>query len=166
MEIEIIVTVAAGILLVVAAIGTIVPVLPGSLLAVITLVVWAALIGSPVAWAAAATGALIATAGWSAGTVLTGRKLRQQQVPKGSIATAVVCAVVGMFLIPWVGLFVGFGVGLLAAEFARRKDFHAALDSTVETLKATGIGVLVEFALVCLAGLVWTIGVAAHFAIS
>ena len=163
-EIEIIVTVVAGILLIVAAIGTIVPALPGSLLAIITLVVWAVVMGSPVAWAAAAIGALIAAAGWSASTLLTGRKLRQQQIPKRSIAAAVVCAVVGMFLIPWVGLFVGFGVGLLASEYVRSRDFRAALDSTKETLKATGTGVLVEFGMVCLAGSVWTVGAAAHFA--
>ena len=96
--------------------------------------------------------------------LLTGRKLRQQQIPQRSIAAAVVCAVVGMFLIPWVGLFVGFGVGLLVSEYVRSRDFRAALDSTVETLKATGTGVLVEFGMVCLAGLVWTIGAASHFA--
>jgi hypothetical protein len=33
----------------------------------------------------------------------------------------------------------------------------------VETLKATGIGVLVEFGLVCLAGSVWVIGATTHF---
>ncbi len=91
--------------------------------------------------------------------VLTGRKLRQQQIPKRSIAVAVVSAVVGMFLIPVVGLFVGFGAGLLASEYARRRDFRAALDSSVETLKATGLGILVEFGMVCLAASVWMIGV-------
>ena len=34
----------------------------------------------------------------------------------------------------------------------------------VEALKATGIGILVEFGMVCLAGSVWMIGVITHFA--
>jgi uncharacterized protein YqgC (DUF456 family) len=68
-----------------------------------------------------------------------------------------------MFLIPVVGLFVGFGVGLLASELLRRRDFRAAATSSLETLKATGIGILAEFALVCLAGSVWMIGVIVHF---
>ena len=164
-EIEIIVTVVAGILLIVAAIGTVYPLLPGSILAIITLVVWAAVIGSPVAWAAAAIGVFLVAVGWSASAVLTGRKLKQQQVPKRSIAVAMVSALVGMYFIPVVGLFVGFALGLFVSEYVRSREFHAALDSSVETLKATGIGVLVEFAMVCLAGSVWTVGAVAHFSL-
>jgi len=160
---QIVVTIVAGLLLAIAAIGTVYPVLPGSLLAIVTLIAWAWIMGSPAAWTAAVIGSLIATAGWSASTVLTGRKLKQQQIPKRSIAVAMVSAVVGMFLIPVVGLFVGFAAGLLASEYVRRRDFRSALESSVETLKATGIGVLVEFGMVCLAGSVWMIGVITHF---
>ena len=163
MDTQIVVTVVAGLLLAVAAIGTVYPVLPGSLLAIVTLIAWAWIIGSPEAWTVAVIGAVICGVGWSASAVLTGRKLRQQQIPKRSIAVAVVSAVVGMFLIPVVGLFVGFGAGLLASEYARRRDFRAALDSSVATLKATGLGILVEFGLVCLAASVWMIGVIVHF---
>lgn len=163
MDTDIVVTLVAGLLLAVAAIGTVYPVLPGSVLAIVTLIAWAWIMGSPAAWTAAVIGALIATAGWSASAVLTGRKLRQQQIPKLSIVVAVVSAVVGMFLIPVVGLFVGFGGGLLVSEYVRRRDFRAALTSSVETLKATGIGVLLEFGMVCLAGSVWMIGVISHF---
>jgi len=160
---QIVVTVVAGLLLAVAAIGTVYPVLPGSVLAIITLIAWAWIMGSSAAWTVAVIGSLIAGAGWSASAVLTGRKLKQQQIPKRSIAVAMVSAVVGMFLIPVVGLFVGFGGGLLVSEYMRRRDFRSALSSSVETLKATGIGVLVEFGMVCLAGSVWMIGVITHF---
>jgi len=159
------VTVVAGVLLAVAAVGTVYPVLPGSPLAIVTLIVWGWVIGSPAAWTAAVIGALVAAVGWSASLVLTGRKLKQQEIPRRSIAVAMATAVVGMFLIPVVGLFVGFGAGLLASELVRRRDLREALRSSVETLKATGIGILVEFAMVCLAGSVWMIGVTVHYAI-
>lgn len=163
MNVDVLITLVAGILLAIAAVGTVYPVLPGSVLALATLVAWGWILGSVASWTAAAVGALLVAVGWSASWVLTGRKLKQQQVPKGSIAVAMVAAVAGMFLIPVVGLFVGFGAGLLASELVRRRDFRAALDASVATLKATGIGVLVEFGMVCLAGSVWTIGVVAHF---
>lgn len=163
MDTQIVVTVVAGLLLAVAAVGTVYPVLPGSPLAIVTLIAWAWVVGSSAAWIAAVIGALISGVGWSASAVLTGRKLRQHQIPKRSIVVAMAAAVVGMFLIPVVGLFVGFGSGLLVSEYVRRRDLRAALTSSAETLKATGIGVLVEFAMVCLAGSVWMIGVIAHF---
>jgi uncharacterized protein YqgC (DUF456 family) len=163
MAVEIVVTVVAGVFLAVAAIGTIYPVLPGSLLAIATLIVWAWIMGSAEAWVAALVGSAIAVVGWSASAVLAGRKLRQHRVPGRSILVAVVGAVAGMFLLPPVGLFVGFAVGLLVSELVRRRDLRAALESSVEALKAIGIGVLVEFLMVCLASSVWTIGVVVHF---
>lgn len=164
MDTQTFVTILAGLLLVVAAIGSVYPVLPGSPLAIITLLAWAWIMGSTVAWTAAVIGSLLAGVGWTASAVLTGRKLKQQQIPKRSIAVAMVTAVVGMYLIPVVGLFVGFGAGLLASEYARRRDLRAALTSSLETLKATGIGILVEFFMVCLAASVWLVGVVTYFA--
>ena len=41
-----------------------------------------------------------------------------------------------------------------------RQAFHYS----VQTLKATGTGVLIEFLLVCVAASVWTFGVIVHFA--
>ena len=79
---QIIVTIVAGILLVVAAIGTVYPLLPGSLLALVTLVVWAWIIDSWAAWTVAVIGSLLVVAGWSASAVLTGRKLKQRRSPR------------------------------------------------------------------------------------
>ena len=164
MAVEIVVTRVAGLLLAVAAIGAVYPGLPGSGLAIVTLLAWAWIMGSSAAWTAAVIGALLAGIGWSASAVLTERKLRQHQIPKRSIAVATASAVVGMFLIPVVGVFVGFGCGLLVSEYVRRRDFRASLTANAAALKAAGVGVLVEFFMLCLAGSVWTIGVIAYFA--
>ena len=163
MDVEIVATVVAGVLLAVAAVGTVYPVLPGSVLAIGTLIAWAWIVGSAASWTAGVIGALIAAAGWSASTVLTGRKLREQRVPRASIVVALLASIAGMFLIPVIGLFVGFGAGLLVSEYARRRDLGAALRSSLATLKATGTGILVEFGMACLAASVWTIGVIVHF---
>ncbi|MFL4479465.1 DUF456 domain-containing protein [Paeniglutamicibacter sp. ORCA_105] len=164
MDIQIITSVVAGLLLTVAVVGTIVPVLPGSLLAIGTLLAWGWILGSPAAWWCAGIGMALALAGWSASTVLTGRNLQQQKIPRGSITLGVVLAVVGMFLIPVLGLFIGFAVGLVLGEFRRRKDFPAALRASGSALKAMGVGVLVEFGCAALAASVWMIGVITHFA--
>jgi uncharacterized protein len=165
MNVDVIVTVLAGVLLVVAAIGAIYPVLPGSPIAIVKLLVWAWAMGSWPAWAAAVVGSLICVVGWSASALLTGRKLRQLEVPAWSILVAAVCGIVGMFLIPVVGIFVGFAVGLLLIEALRHGDLRHAFHSSVQTLKAMGTGVVVEFLLICAAASVWTIGVIVHFAV-
>jgi uncharacterized protein YqgC (DUF456 family) len=164
MDADILVTVLAGILLVVAAIGAVYPVLPASLIAIVTLLLWAWVMGSWPAWIAAVIGSLVCVVGWSASAVLTGRKLKQLEVPGWSIVVAAVAGIVGMFLIPVVGIFVGFAVGLLVIEALRHRDLRHAFASSVQTLKAMGTGVVVEFLLICAAASVWTVGVIVHFA--
>ena len=164
MDVDILATVIAGILLVVAAVGVVYPVVPGSPIAIATLLVWAWVVGSWPAWVAAVIGALLCAVGWSASAVLTGRKLKELEVPKWSIAVALVAGVVGMFLIPVVGIFVGFAVGLLVSEAVRHRDVGRAVHYSLQTLKAMGSGVLVEFGMLCAAASVWSVGVIAHFA--
>ncbi|MEE4274778.1 MAG: DUF456 domain-containing protein [Thermoleophilia bacterium] len=164
MDTDILATVVTGLVLAAAVVGTVYPVLPGSPLAIVALLGWGWVLGSAASWTAAAIAVLLAAAGWAASAVLTGRTLKRQRVPGRSIAVAMLAGVVGLFVIPFFGLFIGFAAGLLLSEYARRRDLRAALDSSLASLKAMGLGILVEFAMVCLAVSVWTIGVAAHFA--
>lgn len=164
MDAQIIYTVIAGLLLIVSALGTIIPVLPGSLLTIVTLLGWGWLLGSGASWWAAGLGMLIAALGWSASAVLTGRKLKEHQIPKGSIFWALVGAIAGAFIIPVVGLFIGFALGLFIGEAARHRKFDGALASSWATLKAMGLGIIVEFGCVLLATSVWVIGLITHFA--
>jgi uncharacterized protein len=91
--------------------------------------------------------------------VLTGRKLKQHAIPSRSIAVALVAGVAGMFIIPVVGLFVGFAAGLLLSEVLRTRNIGTAATSSWAALKATGLGMLAEFGLACLAASTWVIGV-------
>ncbi|HKU36050.1 MAG TPA: DUF456 domain-containing protein, partial [Paenarthrobacter sp.] len=91
--------------------------------------------------------------------VLTGRKMKQHGIPNRSVLVGVLLGVVGMFVIPVVGLFVGFAVGLLLSEVLRTRNFPSAVRSSAAALKATGIGILVEFGLACAAASTWVIGV-------
>ncbi len=163
MDYQIITTVIAALLLVVAVLGTVIPVLPGSILTVITLIAWAWILGSPAAWTAAIIGAGLAIAGMSASAVLTGRTMHRERIPRGPVMVGVVCAIVGMFVIPVVGLFLGFAAGLLAAELVRRRDLKAAARSSWVALKSMGLGILVEFGCASLAASSFALGTLVHF---
>ncbi len=165
MDIDIVVTVVAGILLVVAAVGVLYPVLPGSPVAIVTVLVWAWVVGGAWAWTAAIVAALLCAAGWSASTVLTGRKLKQLAVPGWSVAVAALAGLAGLFFIPVVGIFVGFAGGLLAAETVRQKDLGLAARTSLASLKAMGAGVLAELGLLLAAAAVWSAGAIVSFAV-
>jgi len=73
-----------GILLAVAVCGTVYPVLPGSPVALVTLIAWGWVLGSAASWTAAGIGVLLACVGCSASALLTGRKLKRQHIPRRS----------------------------------------------------------------------------------
>ncbi len=60
-------------------------------------------------------------------------------------------AIVGFFLIPVVGLLVGFVGGIFAAEQLRLRAGPAARQSTWVAMKATGFSMLIELAALLLA---------------
>ncbi|MDO5513348.1 DUF456 domain-containing protein [Corynebacterium sp.] len=157
------VTGVAGLLLVVGVTGTIIPILPGSLLTIGTLLVWAWVLGSTASWTAGLIGIALAVVGMSASTILTGRKMRREQIPRGPVLFGVAVGVVGMFLVPVVGLFLGFALGLLLAEYRRRKDLAAAWRSSVEAMKSMGFGMLLEFTCASLATFAFVVGAFLHF---
>ncbi|MFJ4026781.1 DUF456 domain-containing protein [Paenarthrobacter sp. NPDC089989] len=160
MNAELIVTILCGLAIAVGVAGVIIPILPGSILIGLSLLAWALWGGAGVVgWVVFGIGLVFVVAGMAASAVLTGRKLKQHGIPNRSVLVGVIVGVVGMFVIPVVGLFVGFALGLLLSEVARTRDFRSAVRSSVAALRATGIGILVEFALACAAATTWVIGV-------
>jgi uncharacterized protein YqgC (DUF456 family) len=156
---ETVVTILCGLAILVGVAGTIIPVLPGSILIGLSLLSWAIWGGAgTTGWVVFGIGLVFVLAGMAASAVLTGRKLKQHNIPGRSVIAGLVLGVVGMFIIPVVGLFVGFAAGLLLSELQRTRVFPAAVASSWAALKATGFGMIVEFGLACLAASTWVIG--------
>ena len=157
---ETVVTILCGLAILVGVAGTVIPVLPGSILIGLSLLSWAIWGGAgATGWVVFGIGMVFVLAGMAASAVLTGRKLKQHNIPSRSVVAGLVFGVVGMFIIPVVGLFVGFAAGLLLSELHRTRAFGTAVASSGAALKATGLGMIVEFGLACLAGSTWVIGV-------
>jgi uncharacterized protein YqgC (DUF456 family) len=142
-------TIAVGI------VGIVVPVLPGALLAWGAILVWALAVRSTSGWAVLAAATLAIGAGQVVKYVVPGRRLRDAGVPRRSIVAGLVLAVVGFFLIPFVGLFVGFPLGVYLEERRRLRRHELAWASTREALKATGLSVLIELAGTMIAAAAW-----------
>ena len=164
MDPDIIITVIAALAIAVGMTGIVIPVLPGSILIIAALLGWALGLQSAPAWWAFGVGAALALAGLLASAVLTGRRLKQRKVPNTSVLAGVGVGIVGMFLIPVVGLIVGFAAGLLLSEFLRRRSLPEAWSASYAALKAMGVGILVELALAFAAGTVFVGGIWWHFA--
>ena len=159
---DILVSVITGVLLVIGALGTIFPILPGSILVIIGLLIWAIVIGGPVGWTVFGIGLLLSGSGMAASALLTGKRLKQREIPNRSILTGAVVGIVGAFVI-LVGLLLGFVLGLYASEWYRLRDPKQAWDASVVAMKSVGLGMLIEFACAGTAIAVWIVGLVLHF---
>jgi len=156
---ETVVTILCGLAILVGVAGTVIPVLPGSFLIGLSLLAWAIWGGAgTTGWVVFGIGMVFVLAGMAASAVLTGRKLKQHSIPNRSVMVGLVFGVVGMFIIPVLGLFIGFAAGLLLSELHRTRAMGTAVASSWAALKATGLGMIVEFGLACLAASTWVIG--------
>lgn len=150
----------AGVLLVGIAIavgiaGVVVPVLPGALLVWIAIAVWAFAVGSSTAWAVLAVVTVVIGGAQVVKLLVPGRHLRNAGVPRRSIVVGLVLAGVGFFLIPVVGFFIGFPLGIYLEERRRLGPHAPAWQSTRQALRAIGLSMLIELSAAVLAAAVW-----------
>lgn len=158
---------AEGLLLIalvmaVGVVGVLVPVLPGLLLISVAALVWALQERDTVSWVVFASMLVVMGLGAIAKYVLPARSLAGAGAPRSTLFVGGVGAVVGFFVIPVVGLLVGGVGGVFIAELSRLDgDRQAAWRSTWVTLKAVGIGVLIELGAAIVAVAIWAVAVLA-----
>jgi uncharacterized protein len=151
--------IVVAVLIAVGIAGIVVPVLPGSILVLGAILVWASEVGTERAWIVFAVAATFLVLGAVVKYALPGRRLDAAGVPRSTLLVGALLGFVGFFVVPVVGLFVGFVVGVYAAE-RRRVGGAAAWPATVHALKAVGLSLLVEVVAAVLAALTWVVGVA------
>jgi hypothetical protein len=146
-------------MVVIGLVGIVVPVLPGLLLVWAGVLVWALAEQTVSGWVALGVATALTVAGSVVKYVLPGRRMRESGVPWTTIALGTLVGVVGFFVIPVVGLFVGFVLGVYLAERLRLKEHALAWPSTVAALKAAGWSVAIELATGMLVAATWTVAV-------
>ncbi len=149
--------VLVGLAIAVGLVGLVVPGLPGSLLVAGAILVWALEVGTTTGWAVfVAAGAFIVL-----GTVIKyaipGRRMRREGVPTSTLLLGALLGIVGFFVIPVVGIMIGFVLGVYLAEL-RRLGPQPAWPATVSALRAVGLSILIEFVACLAAAATWAVG--------
>lgn len=139
-------------------VGVIVPVLPGTLLVLAAIVVWGVQVGTATGWVVVAVAAALLVGGTVVKYLVPGRRLKASGVPNRTLAVGALLAFVGFFVVPVVGMFIGFVLGVYLAERARVGG-PQAWPSTVAALRAVGASILIELVAAFLAAVTWVVGV-------
>jgi uncharacterized protein len=147
-----------AIVIAVGLVGIVVPLLPGVALILGAIVVWAVVEGGMTAWITCGLAVAVLAAAQALKYAVPGRRLRVHGIPARTLAIAAVLGIVGFFVIPIVGLVVGFVAGVYLAEATRLKDVQLAWSSTVAALRAIGLTMAIELVGGLLAAATWAVG--------
>jgi len=150
--------IVVAVLLVIGLAGIIVPVLPGLLLILGGLLLWAIDLNTTTGWVVFAVAVAFLAAGTIVKYVVPGRRLKSAGVPRSTLVIGGLLGIVGFFVIPVIGLFIGFVLGVYAAE-RRRLGPTAAAPATRQALSAVGLSILIELTASLLAVATWVVGV-------
>ena len=154
----------AGIVLVALAIaigvvGIIVPLLPGTLLVFGAIAVWAVVENNVTSWVTLAVVAALLGASTLIKYMWPMRRMRAADVRTRSLVAGAVLGIIGFFVIPVLGLVIGFVLGVYLAELTSRRDQRVAWTSTMHALKGVALSVGVEMCGALLAAIAWVCGV-------
>lgn len=136
----------------------IIPVFPGLLLVGGAILVWAVLTGTTTGWVIFAAAMVALAIGTVVKYTIPQGRLRTVGIPSRTQWIGAAAGIVGFFVIPVVGLFIGFVLGVYLAE-ALRVGPAPAWRSTIHALKAVGMSMVIEFAAGALAAFIWVAGV-------
>jgi uncharacterized protein len=133
-----------GLCIAIGLLGIVVPILPGLFLIWGGITVWALFERDTTAWVVLAAATALVVVSQVVKYLVPGRRLRNAGVPTRGIVIGVALGVIGFFVIPVIGLFLGFVAGIYLVEWLRLRSHEPAWKSTMQALKAVGLAILIE----------------------
>jgi len=143
----------------VGLIGIVIPLLPGILLVYGAILVWAVVEHSAASWVTLGVVTVLIGATTLVKYMWPMKRMRAADVGTGTLLAGAALGIIGFFVIPVLGLVLGFVLGVYLAELVNRRDQGRAWASTVHAVKGVALSVGVELAGALLATVAWVFGV-------
>lgn len=139
-------------------VGIVIPVVPGLLLALFGVLLWALDTSTAFGWVVFGLCVLWYAAGVITQFLLPGRRLRTQGVGTGTLILALLVGIVGFFVIPVLGGPLGFVLAIYLVERLRSRDAAMAGARTKHALKAVVTSMGIELMAGLLIAATWAFG--------
>ena len=148
-------TVIVGLIIVLGLGGALTQIYPGAAIVLAAVAVWAFMTGGTAAWVVLAVSAVAVVVTSAGKYVLVGRRLQRAGVPGASLLVGGLVGMAGFFLVPVVGLPIGFTLGVYLWELVRGTDQVGARAAAWEAVKAQGLAILFELGGCLVAAAAW-----------
>lgn len=153
------ISLVCGLLILVGLVGIVLPVLPGIPVILASVLVWAIVAADPVGWGVLGAAVGVAALGLTLQYLIPGRRMLVAGVPRRSIVLGAVVGIVGFFVVPVVGLVLGFVGGVFLAETVRLQSTGRAWSSTVVAVRAAMVSYGIELSAGLVIAAMWLFAV-------
>lgn len=148
-----------GLIIVLGLLGVVVPVIPGLIVALGGVLVWAVDLGTTTGWIVFAICCALYAAALVLQFLIPGRRMKAAGIATSTLFIGLLVGIVGFFVVPVIGGPLGFVLGIYLVEYAHSRDGQRAWTSTKAALR----GVLHSMGIELCAGLLilttWIVGV-------
>lgn len=152
----------AVVIFVVGVLGIILPILPGLLLCVGAVLVWSISTGGSLAWWTFGVVVLLYLIGVTLQVLIPGRRMKREGVGGLTLVLGVVGAIIGVVVIPLLGLPIGFVAGIFCAEYLRFHEFDRAWSATKSALRGVLHSMGIELTTALGIAITWGVGILLH----
>lgn len=148
-----------GLLILVGLLGVVIPVIPGLIIALLGVLIWAIDYGSTTGWVVFGLCMAIYAAGLALQFLIPSKRMKAAGIATSTLLLGLALGIVGFFVVPVIGGPLGFVLGVFLVELGKSTDRSLAWRST----KAAVRGVLQSIGIELLAGMAilttWVVGV-------
>lgn len=153
----------AILIFVVGILGIIFPVLPGLIVCVLAVLLWAFDTSGTIAWVTLAVVVAVYACGVAFQLLIPGRRMRRRGVSTSTLVLGLLAAIVGFFVVPVVGGPLFFVLGVYAVEYARYREASRAWSATKSALVGVLHSMGIELLTALTIAVVWVSGILAHY---
>lgn len=148
--------IVCGVVIAFGLVGCIIQLYPGSLVILATIAVWAYIESAAAAWIAFGIAALITALATLAKFLIPARRMKAKGVSTSTLLIGAAAGAAGFFLLPVIGLPIGFLLGVYGREVMTHPHAEAVARTKI-ALRGVGLSIAIEFAAGLIAALTWLI---------
>ena len=142
----------------VGLLGLLIPVIPGLVIIWIAALAYGAILGFEFpAWLIFTILTIIMIVGSLMDNLIMGKQAFKQGASWVSILLAILFGVIGTFILPIIGSFIGAILALFLSEWIRRKDWRKAMDATTGWAVGCGWAIVLRFGMGLVMIVLWGI---------
>lgn len=140
-------------------IGAIIQIYPGLLITALAIAIWGGIVQGAWGWSLLVAAILIAVGVGGGKYFLTYRHLTRHEIARSTIIVGALCAAIGFYLLPVVGLFLGFPLGIYLDSLRRTHSREQAWRHTKVAVKGIGLSIILELGATLALATAWVIAV-------